>query len=181
MPAQSKLISRRKAMQLAVAAATAPFAGKQSFASENLLRAAIAGFSVINTLDPAKASLLSEYYVLWAAFNGLLKFDFNMQIVPDLAEEFHVVDSTTLEFRLRRGVKFQDGSDLTSDDVKFSLERLADEAPASPEPRQGRRDSRYPHPGSQHVPDHHAPTVCAASDIPDKYSNRHSNRPVQDR
>jgi peptide/nickel transport system substrate-binding protein len=132
MPIQSKSISRRKAMQLAAAAATAPLAGKLSFASENLLRAAIAGFSVINTLDPAKASLVSEYYVLWAAFNGLLKFDSNMQIVPDLAEEFHIVDSTTLEFKLRRGVKFQDGSDLTSDDVKFSLERLADEALASP-------------------------------------------------
>jgi peptide/nickel transport system substrate-binding protein len=132
MPTQSKPISRRKAMQLTAAAAMAPLAGEPAFASENLLRAAIAGFSVINTLDPAKASLLSEYYVLWAAFNGLLKFDSNMQIVPDLAEEFHVVDSTTLEFKLRRGVKFQDGSDLTSDDVKFSLERLADEALASP-------------------------------------------------
>ena len=132
MPTQSKMISRRKAMQLAAAAATAPFVLKPSFAGENLLRAAISGFSVINTLDPAKASLLSEYYVLWAAFNGLLKFDASMQIVPDLAEEFRVVDATTLQFKLRRGVKFQDGSDLTSDDVKFSLERLADEALASP-------------------------------------------------
>jgi ABC-type transport system substrate-binding protein len=132
MPTQSQLISRRKAMQFAAAAATASLAGQPSFANENLLRAAITGFSVINTLDPAKASLVSEYYVLWAAFNGLLKFDTNMQIVPDLAEEFRVVDSTTLEFKLRRGVKFQDGSDLTSDDVKFSLERLADDALASP-------------------------------------------------
>jgi ABC-type transport system substrate-binding protein len=119
-------------MQLAAAAATASLAGKPSFAGENQLRAAITGFSVINTLDPGKASLVSEYYVLWAAFNGLLKFDTNMQIVPDLAEEFRVIDSTTLEFKLRRGVKFQDGSDLTSDDVKFSLERLVDEALASP-------------------------------------------------
>jgi hypothetical protein len=59
MPIQSQLISRRKAMQLAAAAATASFAAEPSFASENLLRAAITGFSVINTLDPAKASLVS--------------------------------------------------------------------------------------------------------------------------
>ena len=132
MPAQSPLISRRRAMQLAAAAAAPPLAVRPSFASESLLRAGITGFSMINTLDPAKASLLSEYYVIWAAFNGLLKFDANMQIVADLAENFHVIDSTTLEFKLRRGVKFHDGSELTSDDVKFSLERLADEATASP-------------------------------------------------
>ncbi|HTO60050.1 MAG TPA: ABC transporter substrate-binding protein [Bradyrhizobium sp.] len=132
MPAQSPTISRRKVLHWTAAAATLPLAVRPSLAGESLLRAGITGFSVINTLDPAKASLLSEYYVIWAAFNSLLKFDSNMQITGDLAETFRVIDSTTLEFKLRSGVKFHDGSKLTSDDVKFSLERLADEAIASP-------------------------------------------------
>jgi ABC-type transport system substrate-binding protein len=132
MTTQSTFINRRKVLQLAAAAAAAPVMPSPSWAGDSLLRAGITGFSVINTLDPAKASLLSEYYVLWAAFNALLKFDANMQVVPDLAQSFRVVDTTTLEFKLRPGVKFQDGSELTADDVKFSLERLADEALASP-------------------------------------------------
>jgi peptide/nickel transport system substrate-binding protein len=132
MTTYSTPVSRRRVMQWAAAAATAPFSAGAALADESLLRAGITGFSVINTLDPAKASLVSEYYVLWAAFNGLLKFDSNMKIVPDLAESFRVVDSTTLEFKLRSSVKFQDGSDFTADDVKFSLERLADDAVGSP-------------------------------------------------
>src|ERR1044071_8411725 len=55
-----------------------------------------------------------------------------MEVVPDLAESFAVIDPTTLEFRLRKGVKFQDGSDFTADDVKFTLERVADEKNAAP-------------------------------------------------
>ena len=36
------------------------------------LRAGIAGFNVINTLDPMKASLIPEFYVIYGAFNALL-------------------------------------------------------------------------------------------------------------
>jgi peptide/nickel transport system substrate-binding protein len=106
----------------------------QAFAQPDagLLRAGITGFNVINTLDPAKASLLSEYYVVWATFNSLLKFDAaKMNIVPDLAESFRVVDGA-LEFKLRPNVRFHDGSLLTADDVKFTFERLADAKTASP-------------------------------------------------
>ena len=87
---------------------------------------------MINTLDPMKATLIPEFYVIYGAFNALLKFNAKMEIVPDLAESFRVVNSTTLEFKLRKGVKFQDGSDFTADDVKFTLERVADEKNAAP-------------------------------------------------
>lgn len=94
--------------------------------------AAITGFSVINTLDPAKASLIQEYFVLWAAFNALLKFDDHMNIVPDLAESYEAVDPNTYVFKLRSGVKFHDGTDLSSEDVTFTFERLLDERFGSP-------------------------------------------------
>lgn len=43
---------------------------------------------------------------------------------PSLAERWRAVDPTTWEFQLRRGVRFHDGSDFTSADVKTSIERM---------------------------------------------------------
>jgi len=100
--------------------------------SAKTLRAGITGYNVINTLDPGKASLIPEFYVIWAIYNGLVKFDAKMNVVPDLAESFRVTDDGTLEIKLRPGIKFQDGSPCTTDDVKFSLERILDEKFASP-------------------------------------------------
>ena len=87
---------------------------------------------MINTLDPAKAALIPEFYVIWGLYNALLKLDAKMQPVPDLAESFKTTDDGALEFRLRQGVRFHDGSVLTADDVKFTLERLLDTETASP-------------------------------------------------
>ena len=103
-----------------------------ALAAPATLRAAITGYNVINTLDPAKAALIPEFYVLWGLYNGLLKLDTQMRPVPDLAESFKVGEDGGLEFRLRQGVKFHDGSILTADDVKFTFERLMDEKTQSP-------------------------------------------------
>lgn len=101
-------------------------------AEKDTANAAITGFSVINTLDPGKASLIQEYFVLWAVFNALLKFDDRMEIVPDLAESFLRPDPNTYHFKLRPGVRFHDGTVLSADDVTFTFKRLLDEKYASP-------------------------------------------------
>ena len=103
-----------------------------AYGATGTLRAGIAGYNVINTLDPGKHSLIPEAYVIWALFNALLKFNEKMEVVPDLAESFSVKDRTTLAFKLRKGVKFHDGSELTADDVKFTIERLQSDKYASP-------------------------------------------------
>ena len=41
---------------------------------------------MINTLDPGKATLIPEFYVIWGLYNALMKFDAKMNPVPDLAE-----------------------------------------------------------------------------------------------
>ncbi|CAH1694488.1 Peptide/nickel ABC transporter substrate-binding protein [Hyphomicrobiales bacterium] len=103
-----------------------------AFAAAPHLRAAITGYSVINTLDPGKATLIPEFYVIWSLYNGLLTFDDKMNIVPDLAESYKTLEDGSIEFKLRKGVKFHDGSEMTSDDVKFSIERILNESFASP-------------------------------------------------
>lgn len=103
-----------------------------ALAASDTLRAGITGYSVINTLDPGKASLIPEYYVIWSVYNGLLTFDDKMKIVPELAESYKTTADGALEFKLKAGVKFHDGSDLTAEDVKFSIERILDPKFASP-------------------------------------------------
>jgi peptide/nickel transport system substrate-binding protein len=101
-------------------------------ASGQTLRAAMAGFSVINTLDPGKASVNPECYIIWGMFNTLVKFNAKMEIVPDLATSWTNPDPTAWVFTLRKGVKFHDGSEMTAEDVVFTFQRIADEKFGSP-------------------------------------------------
>jgi ABC-type transport system substrate-binding protein len=56
---------------------------------------------------------------------GLLGYDAKGKVVPALAESFEQVDDTTYSFTLRKGLTFQDGTPLTSANVKSTLEYLA--------------------------------------------------------
>jgi peptide/nickel transport system substrate-binding protein len=56
----------------------------------------------------------------------LLKVDADGQLSPNLAEEWSQPNDTTYVYTLRDGVTFHDGSDLTPEDVKFSIERHLD-------------------------------------------------------
>lgn len=59
-------------------------------------------------------------------FNYLVKRDNETgEILPDLAESFENIDDLTWEFKLKEGVTFHNGDELTSADVKYSLERVA--------------------------------------------------------
>jgi len=59
-------------------------------------------------------------------FEGLTKINEDFSITPLLADRWSFSpDLKTLTFTLKKGVKFQDGEDFTSKDVKFSFERFA--------------------------------------------------------
>lgn len=103
-----------------------------AYAEGRTLRAALTGFSVLNTLDPTKAAVNPEFYIIWGMFNTLVKLDADMKISGDLAESWRNPDPTTWEFTLRQGVKFHDGTELTAEDVVFTFERIADEKFGSP-------------------------------------------------
>src|SRR5712691_5394418 len=64
--------------------------------------------------------------VIRHVFDNLLEATPDGQLVPGLAESYRIVDDKTIEFKLRRGVKFHNGADFNADAVKFSVERMQD-------------------------------------------------------
>jgi peptide/nickel transport system substrate-binding protein len=57
-------------------------------------------------------------------FGLLVDGDDNGRIIPSLATSWRAIDDTTWEFKLRKGVKFHDGSEFTAEDVVFSFDRI---------------------------------------------------------
>lgn len=65
-------------------------------------------------------------------FSGLVSFDPQLNLTPDLAEKWDVSpDGMIYTFHLRQNAKFHNGRDVTAEDVKYSLERAASPALAS--------------------------------------------------
>jgi peptide/nickel transport system substrate-binding protein len=77
-------------------------------------------------LDPARQSSVAELNVSAAVFDRLFLFDVQGNSVPRLALSHRIVNETTWEFKLRRGVRFHNGDPFTAVDVKFSFERYLD-------------------------------------------------------
>jgi ABC-type transport system substrate-binding protein len=79
------------------------------------------------TLDPQASSTTSQYAVLYNVCEGLVGYDpQTLKPVPALAESWTVsADGKVYTFKLRQGVKFSNGRDLTADDVIYSFNRMA--------------------------------------------------------
>jgi peptide/nickel transport system substrate-binding protein len=83
------------------------------------------------TLDPHKPGLLNDQNAHHGLFDGLVRMNEAMEPQPALAESWQVIDPQTYVFKLRTGVKFHNGREMTAEDVKFSLDRVADPATTS--------------------------------------------------
>lgn len=77
------------------------------------------------TLDPLSASADSEISFLNAVYDYLIDTDAQSALVPRLASEWAISDDgLAYTLKIREGVKFHDGSDLTVDDVIWTFNRL---------------------------------------------------------
>jgi len=83
-------------------------------------------------LDPSKVTAFSSLRRIDLLYNKLVTYDPDLRVVGDLAESWESPDSRTYVFHLRRGVRFHDGQELTSEDVVFTIERILDPKTGSP-------------------------------------------------
>jgi len=78
------------------------------------------------TLDPQWHEETPAYNVLLNIYDTLLFRDKDLKIIPWLAESWRLVNPTTWEFKIRKGVKFHNGEEVDAEAVKFSLDRIRD-------------------------------------------------------
>ncbi|WP_434051393.1 MAG: ABC transporter substrate-binding protein [Roseibium sp.] len=79
------------------------------------------------TMDPHAVNSAPVLGFLNNVYEGLVRRDKNMQIEGSLAESWEPLGGDGWRFKLREGVKFHDGADLTAEDVLFSYERASSE------------------------------------------------------
>lgn len=86
-----------------------------------------------DSLDPHKAVAAGTEEVLFNLYEGLVKPDSSGALQPAVASDYSISeDATTYTFTLSDGVKFHDGSTVTAEDVKYSIDRCADTTNGAP-------------------------------------------------
>ncbi|MDD4908191.1 MAG: peptide-binding protein [Candidatus Omnitrophica bacterium] len=85
------------------------------------------------TLVPILASDTSSSEITGMIFNGLVKYDKNINLIGDLAEGWDIEDGgLTIVFHLRKNVFWQDGHPFTARDVEYTYQKLIDPAVRTP-------------------------------------------------
>src|SRR4030095_298657 len=87
----------------------------------------------VTAIDPHYHNLTPNNNVAAHIFGYLVQRNEKSQLEPGLATEWKTIDPVTGEVKLRRGVRFHDGSEFTAADVVASIERVPT-VPNSPSP-----------------------------------------------
>ncbi len=92
------------------------------------------GVETPGSLDPAQARSPSEFLLAEQLFDGLTAYDSKtLTVKPSLAASWHPsADFAHWDFTLRPDAKFVNGRPITSADVKYSFERIAQKGSTSP-------------------------------------------------
>ena len=90
-------------------------------------------FSDPPTLDPHITTDSTSAVIINEVFGGLVTINPEIEIVPDLAEDWDISpNGKVFTFRLRQDAKFHDGRLVVAEDFRWSLERAADPLTESP-------------------------------------------------
>ncbi|MDR2068861.1 MAG: ABC transporter substrate-binding protein [Spirochaetaceae bacterium] len=78
----------------------------------------------VTSFDPHVGRQTPAVQVTNHIFDTLVQFDgTSSEVIPQIAESWEQLSPTSYRFHIRQGVKFHDGTELTAEDVKYSLDR----------------------------------------------------------
>jgi ABC-type transport system substrate-binding protein len=81
----------------------------------------------ITGLDPHLSFGMQARHVVGNLFNSLVTIDAELNVVPDLAESWEILENRKVYvFHLRKGVKFHDGTDFNAEAVRWNYRRVVD-------------------------------------------------------
>jgi oligopeptide transport system substrate-binding protein len=82
------------------------------------------GGALPETLDPQKSALVGEWAHLQLIYEGLTRFNENLEPIPAAAERWEYnANATELTFTLRKGLKYSDGTPLNATRFAYALKR----------------------------------------------------------
>jgi len=99
--------------------------GVGSRSADAKTRAVVAQGVEPTRLDPDMHRENPSTNVILHIYDALVERDWEEKIVPDLAESWRFLDDNTLEFKLRKGIKFSNGEPFNAEVVKYNIERVA--------------------------------------------------------
>ena len=115
------------ALTFALAGALTTFASAPAVAKEITVGIA----STFTTMDPYDATDTLSYSAAKTMYEGLFGFDKDMKLQNVLAESYTVSpDGLVYTVKLRKGVKFHDGTEFQADAVKANFDRVTNKANA---------------------------------------------------
>jgi glutathione transport system substrate-binding protein len=107
---------------LAAALALSAVIATPAFAAKDVI---VAVASTFTTMDPYDANDTLSQAVVKSFYQGLFGFDRNMKMVPVLAESYEASkDGLVYTVKLKKGVKFHDGTDFNAEAVKVNFDRV---------------------------------------------------------
>ena len=104
---------------------------KVNYEEENIVYEPIEGGQIVlpltnlSTLNPLMTENISYYHFGKLIFEGLFQIGDNLNVIPQLAEDYSITnEGKTIAIRLKKGVRWHDGSEFTSKDVGFTISTL---------------------------------------------------------
>jgi len=80
----------------------------------------------IRTLNPLVSKDEDAYYVDRLVYEGMFGFDQNLALTNILADNYtYAADGTSVTINMKKGIYWQDGVEMTAEDVKFTMDVIA--------------------------------------------------------